>query len=329
MQKNKINWGIIGLGNIAHKFAEGLKAVPDAVLYAVASREESKALDFKNKYNACSHYGSYTSLINDPLVDILYIATPHPQHYHIAKEALNNKKAVLCEKPLTINHKEALELVTLAQKNNTFFMEAMWTHCFPIIIQLKQLLHENAIGEIKSLHAHFCCKLKTVDPKSRAFNLELGGGALLDLGVYPIAIAQLLLGKPDKIESSVKMNTTGVDEDNEITCTYKNNTVAYLSSSFCQKKENSLLIIGTKGQIKIEDPFWQPTKMSYESQGENGHVDKPMLANGYEYEAMEAMHCLRNNQIESQLVKHQNSLDVMTTMDTLRSQWGLRYPNET
>jgi len=327
LDKEKINWGIIGLGVIAHKFCDGLRVANGACIYAVASRSLEKAKDFGVKYGAIKCYGQYDALIGDPTVDIVYIATPHPQHFEVAKAALLAKKAVLCEKPVTINHMQARELMDIAQKNQVFFMEAMWTHCFPLILKLKDLLKQKVIGEIQSLEVNFCFKIKSRDERSRAFNPDLGGGALLDVGVYTIAIAYLILGQPLKIESSVVLGATGVDEENEITFHYQNQVLAKLASSFNNARKNDLVIKGSKGEIVIPEPFWQPTKMKLITDT-TIEEEFPMRENGYEYEAEEAMLCLKNKCLESSLVKHSQTLNIMIIMDDLRKDWGVKYPME-
>jgi predicted dehydrogenase len=327
MKKEKVNWGIIGLGVIAHKFCEGLGVAKNACIYAVASRSLEKAIAFGEKYGAIKNYGQYDELIADPAVDIIYIATPHPQHFEIAKAALLANKAVLCEKPVTINHSQASELIEIAKRNKVFFMEAMWTHCFPLVLKLKDLLNQKVIGEIQSLEVNFCFKIKSRDERSRAFNPDLGGGALLDVGVYNIAMAYLILGKPETIESTVVIGSTGVDEENEIVFHYQNQIKAKLSSSFNNPKTNNLVLKGSKGEIIISEPFWQPTKLKIIT-NQPIEEDFPMRANGYEYEAEEAMLCLQKGLIESPLVKHSQTLEIMKIMDNLRKNWGVKYPME-
>lgn len=233
-QKKKYNWGIIGCGKIAHKFAEDLITVPNATLYAVASRDLKKAKDFGKTYDVYCCYGSYKELATNPEVDIIYIATPHVFHFENSLMCLTNKKAVLCEKPFAINIKQVEEMITAAKNNNTFLMEALWTYFLPHYKYVLNIIQSNELGEVKSLKADFGFA-STYDPENRLFNKKLGGGSLLDVGIYPLFAALSILGYPEETEANAKFNDDGIDEKCSMLLTYKNNIQASLHSSITEK----------------------------------------------------------------------------------------------
>ena len=223
----QFRWGILGCGNIAKKFAIGLQAIDDATLVAVGSRTQENADAFAEEFSAERRHPSYEALAADPDVDAIYVATPHPFHKDNSILCLKNKKPVLCEKPFTINKPEAEELVSVAQAEDIFLMEAMWTRFLPLVVRLRELLAEGVIGDVRLVQADFGFR-GNVNPDNRLFNLELGGGGLLDVGVYTISFASMLLGTPASIATSAVIGETGVDEQAGIVFTYADGQMATL-----------------------------------------------------------------------------------------------------
>ncbi|MFX0058965.1 MAG: Gfo/Idh/MocA family protein [Candidatus Hodarchaeota archaeon] len=323
-----INWGILGCGRIAHAFAIGLRALPDAKLEAVASRTEGKAERFSKTFHVKNVYENYEELANDSAVNIIYIATTHNFHYENAILCLNHGKPVLCEKPFTLNAIQAEELIKTARNNNLFLMEAMWTRFIPCIVKLNEFLDKGILGEIQHVTAGFGIK-KKLDPRGRSFNPDLGGGALLDLGVYPISFARMIYKQPpSKIRSSAYIGKTNVDEKSCYLFEYENGQTAMLSSSHRLIMPHDAFIFGTKGYLKIPN-FYHPSKMILKLEGKRKKTIRiPFKSNGYNYEAMEVMHCLNTGKFESEIMPLDETLEIMKTMDMIRSQWHLKYPGE-
>ncbi|NHJ20147.1 MAG: gfo/Idh/MocA family oxidoreductase [Candidatus Lokiarchaeota archaeon] len=324
----KIKWGILGCGKIAHKFAEGLKVIPDAILEAVASRTEGKAENFGKLFGVENRYDNYEDLVENAEIDVIYIATTHNFHHENALLCLNHGKPVLCEKPITLNATQTEDLINSARSNNLFLMEAMWMRFIPCIVKLKELLEQGIIGEIKHLTANFGIK-KELDSKIRSFNPDLGGGALLDLGIYPISFARMVYKQPpSKIQSSAYIGTTSVDEKSCYLFEYEDGQTAMLSSSHRLIMPHDAFIYGTKGYIQVPD-FYHPSEMILKLEGDKKKtINVPFKSTGYNYEAMEVMHCLNTGKLESILMPLDETLEIMKTMDTLRSQWHLKYPGE-
>jgi predicted dehydrogenase len=322
------HWGILGLGKIARLFAEGLMAVPDATLFAVGSRSKEKAESFGDEFAAAHRYGSYEQLVNDPLVDAVYIATPHTAHYADTVLSLNAGKPVLCEKPFTLNAKETSALIKLSRSKNIFLLEAMWTRFLPAMAKVRQLISEDVIGEVRLVEANFGFRMD-FDPDSRLFSAELGGGALLDIGVYPISLASMLLGSPVAVTGLAQLGETGVDEQSAFVLKYSGGGLAVLSSAIRTTTSRIASIYGTKGRITIDEPWWIPKKLTLTVDGCAPEIIEPeFVGNGYNYEAIEVERCVRAGKVESLFLPHSESLEIMQTMDELRRQWGLVYPGE-
>ncbi len=324
-----VKWGIIGAGQIASKFATALNSLDHTELTAIASRDLVKAKEFATRFHIKKAYGSYDEIIKDPEIDVIYIATPHTEHKTHASLCIAAGKAVLCEKPFTINFKEAKELVDQAKSSNVFLMEAMWTKFLPATRIVKQWIHNKIIGEIKYMNISFGYRTE-FDPNSRVFNPELGGGALLDVGVYPISYAIHLMERiPDKIGSSAHIGRSSVDELNVITLLYNEGMIADLSSAISASTGNDAIIIGEKGRIVIPN-FW--TAESAEVYDANGKlVDSffhPFTSNGYVYEAEEVNRCILEGKKQSDIIPLNDTLDIMNILDSLREDWGLVYPSE-
>lgn len=323
-----INWGILGTGKIAAKFAEDLQLTPNSHLLAVGSRTEKSAKSFSDNYNIPRHYADYQSLANDPDVDVIYVATPHTLHYQNSKMCIEAGKAVLCEKPLTVNASEARKLIYLAKEKNIFLMEAMWSRFMPIYENLRKWVNENQIGDIRMVQADFGFRSEW-DINGRLLNRELGGGALLDVGIYPIDLSTMVFSRdPERIVGIAHMGETGVDEQSAMILQYDEGELAVLSCSIRTDTPREAVILGNRGSIRIEAPFWHSKKATITVDDEQKVVELPIVGNGYYYEAMEVISCLEKGKKESDVMPLSESLRNMAIMDELRSQWKLKYPSE-
>jgi predicted dehydrogenase len=324
--EKQIRWGILGTGRIAHDFAAGLRNAPGAVLAAVGSRTQESAQAFAAEFGATAAYGSYEELAQAPDVDIIYIGTPHPMHADNAKLALRGGKAVLCEKPFTMNLREAEEVVALARAGNRFLMEAMWTRFMPALAEVRRIMASGEIGTVTQVHADFGVPA-TTDPGHRVNNRALGGGALLDLGIYPLSIACALLGKATSVQAQAIMGETGVDLSTAFTMQHEGATLSVCSCSIRARSSCELIVSGTRGSVRMHRMFHMATQLTVELQdGSSRTIAAPWLGNGYTHEAIEAGRCLREGLIEHPLMTHAETLSLMTLLDSIRAQIGLRYP---
>jgi len=323
-----IRWGILGAGNIAKKFAEGLTSAPDAKLVAVASRTQEKAESFGDTFHIPRRHGGYDALAADPEVDAVYVATPHPMHKSATILSLRGGKAVLCEKPFALNATEAREMIAEARSQKLFLMEAMWSRCFPAMAEIRKLLADGAIGEPRMLQADFGFRAG-FDPKSRLFDPALGGGALLDVGVYTISFSSMVFGTPSQVAGLATIGKSGVDEQSAMTLLHPNGALSVLSCSVSCNTPHQARIWGTEGSIQIHSPFWVPKAFTLRRSGKPDSTHEfPSENNGYQFEAIEVGNCLRDGRLESDILPLDESVTVMETMDELRAQWGLRYPSE-
>ncbi len=326
---NKIyKWGIMGPGTIAHKFANDLKLLPNAQLYAIGSRSLERAGKFASRYDAEKAYGSYEELAKDPEVDIVYIATHHVYHYPNTLLCLNNGKAVLCEKPLAINQKQCSVMLETARKNKLFFMEALWTRFIPSFHKCKELVENGSIGGIKLIVSDFCFKAK-FDKDGRLFNPMLGGGSLLDIGLYPVFLALELAGVPLDIEAFASIGETRVDEICSIQFKHTNGIISVLFGSLVSNGRTESIIHGTKGLIRINSQWHTPSSVDLIRGDEKPlhySFDEPGF--GYQYEAEEVMKCIDNGVLESSLFGWQKSLDLISTLDKIREKAGIYYPSD-
>jgi len=330
--ERSIRWGILGTGRIAHDFAAGLRDAPGAVLAAVGSRTREGAQAFAAEFNAgaapIAAYGSYGELALAPDVDIVYIGTPHPMHAENAILALRGGKAVLCEKPFAMNRREAGEVVALARAKNLFLMEAMWTRFMPALAEVRRIIASGEIGTVTQVHADFGFSA-TQDPNHRVNKLELGGGALLDLGIYPLSIACALLGKVSAVQAQAIMGETGVDLSTAFTMKHEGGTLSVCSCSLRARSGSELVVSGTRGSVRMHRMFHLATQVTVELEGGAARtVPTPYLGNGYTHEAIEAGRCLREGLIEHPLMTHEDTLSLMGLLDTIRKQIGLRYPSD-
>jgi predicted dehydrogenase len=321
-----IRFGVMGAGKIAHKFCQAVVGI-GGNLEAVASRSPEKALLFQTEYHFAKTFGSYPEMLSDPLVDCVYIATPHGLHYEHLLLCLNAGKHVLCEKAFTLNEKQATEVLSLAKKKHLFVMEAMWTRFLPVILDVQKAVLAGEIGEVIGLEASFAFK-SDADPCDRLYNPELGGGALLDVGIYPLTMANLILGVPESIEADAHFALTGVDATDRITLHYPHAT-ATLVASIENNMAREAIIIGTKGSVRIPD-FWATERATFQNLNHRitRKINRPHPVNGMEYEIREVLRCLEAHLIESPMMSHRMTLEIMRQMDQIRRIWNFRYPQE-
>lgn len=328
-EMNMVNWGIIGCGVIAHTFAKGLAKLTTGTLTAVASNSQDRADIFASSYQVQTSYNNYQALVNDCNIDAIYIATTHNFHFENAKLCLLHGKHVLCEKPLTINAKQANELIALAKKNNLFLMEAVWTRFLPAINQLNEVLATGAIGNLQTVKADFSIT-GNFEPTHRLLNKKLAGGALLDLGIYPITFAHIVFGiHPEKIKSSAVMGETGVDESSFYIFEYPKGKRAILSSSIIDNSPTQAIISGTKGYITIPD-FLAAREFTVHIEGQSLETQTFERTDNenFTFEIEHAIDCINNKRLESPIFPLVDTLNIMKTMDTLRQQWGLIYADD-
>ena len=328
MTNRRFNWGIIGPGRIAHQFAEGLKVIEDAALYAVASSHLERAKAFAAQHGGEVTYDSYQALVNDPQVDAIYIATPHRFHFDNALLCLKAGKPVLCEKPLTVNAAEAQQLIETARANNVFLMEALWTRYLPIYQQVRQWLEAGVIGDLRLLVSNFGINVPQAQ-EDRWLNPELAGGTLLDMGVYPIAVSQWVMGQmPQSFSAQAYLGSTGVDELTAALLKYENGVISQFNSNFITDGVNDFLIYGSTGHIRIHANYWAATQATLVTDDQALTVSKPFRGGGFEYQTEEAMRCIRADLLESPGMSHAHTLANMELMDKIRAELGLKYPFE-
>ncbi len=324
----RVRWGILGTGRIAEAFATGLSALPDADLAAVGSRSAAAADAFAGRFGAARRHASYEALAADPDVDIVYVATPHPLHHANTRLCLEAGKAVICEKPFTLNAGQARDLVALARERRVFLMEAMWTRYLPAVARARDLVAEGAIGEPRLLTADFGFRMAP-DPAHRLFDPALGGGALLDIGVYLVSLSSMVFGPPTEIRSLAQIGPTGVDHAMALLLGHGEGRFAQLSASISMPTPQTATLVGDAGWITLQSPWWKATTLTVAREGsEPETIDAPFLGNGYTHEAAEAMRCLRAGELESPGMPLDETIAVMETLDRVRAEWGLRYPSE-
>jgi predicted dehydrogenase len=329
MIQTGIRWGILGCGRIARKFASDLRLVNDAELVAVASRDKNTADSFAKEFPCKYILGSYDELVKNEEVDVVYVATPHSHHYEHTLLCLQHKKAVLCEKAFAINSRQANEMIAMAREKKIFLMEALWTKFLPHYNKLLDLIQQKTLGDIKSMLVNFGFK-PPIPPSQRLFDPLLGGGTLLDIGIYNVFIALSVLGKPDSIEATMTPAVTGVDEQLSVLFTYKNGAMAQLFSSFATNLPIQAEINGTEACITLTNRFYEPSatiqlyKQVY-SEKQIIPVEK-QPGFGYHYEARHVNECLKKGLSESPVMKHADTLILMETLDEIRKIAGIKYP---
>jgi len=322
-----IRWGIVGPGTIAKKFASDMKYVAGSELLAVGSRAQEKAEQFAREYGIPRSYGSYEELANDTDIDAIYVATPHPFHKDCVMTGLRAGKAVLCEKPFTLNADEAEEIAKAARDAQVFLMEAMWTRFLPAIVKVREWLGAGRIGEVRLLKAEYGFRA-ALNPRSRLFDLRLGGGALLDAGVYPISLASMIFGQaPERTVGSAHVGETGVDEHFSIIFSYPGGRSAVLNGAIRLRLQNDACIIGTEGMIHIPG-FINAKAATLRANGVQETFVYEGLEHGFAFEIAEVNRCLRRGLTESSVMLIGESIQIMKTIDNIRKEWGIIYPSE-
>lgn len=324
----EIRWGILGTGGIAHLQTRDLLANNFRVT-AVGSRTMESAAAFAAEFGIPNVHGSYESLVSDPEVDIIYVATPHPMHHHDTMLALNAGKHALVEKAFTVNATEAREIVETAQRKNLVVLEAMWTRFLPHMIRIREIVASGLIGEVRTVIADHNQKLST-DPAHRVNNPALGGGALLDLGIYPVSFAWDILGKPETIRANSTMTATGVDRQTAIFFSYPNGQQALLHAALDTAGPNTATVIGTNGWIDIESTFYAPTAFTVYDSDRNviETFAQPVSPRGMQFQAWEIERRIRDGISGSTVLPPLETLGIMESLDEIRRQIGLVYPGE-
>lgn len=324
-----IRWGILGTGKIAHLVASDLALLPDAALTAVGSRSHDRADAFGDTFDVPQRYASYEALVTNADVDVVHVATPHPFHVEHATLALEAGCAVLCEKPLAINAQQAEQLIDTARAQDQFLMEAMWTRFLPVMEDVRRLVQEDEVlGDIHLLQADIGVMMD-VDPMHRLFDPALGGGALLDLGVYPMALTFDLFGPPDDVTSSVVIGSTGVDEQCAVIFDYDDGLQAVWQASLRADAGRTCVIAGSEGRLRGQRAWWKGAPFEHVgTEGRTETLARPFEGNGYQFEAAHVMRCLRKGRSESPVMPLDESRDLLQTADALRTEWGVTYPQE-
>ncbi|MFJ2903379.1 Gfo/Idh/MocA family protein [Streptomyces sp. NPDC087212] len=331
MTAKNVRWGILATGGIATAFTGALVDLPDAEVVAVASRSEASARAFAERFGIPRAYGDWNALANDAEVDVVYVATPHAAHRAAAGLCLEAGRNVLCEKAFTLNAREAEELVALARERGSFLMEAMWMYCHPLVRRLKALVDDGAIGEVRTVHADFGLA-GPFPPSHRLRDPAQGGGALLDLGVYPVSFAHLLLGEPAEVSARAVLSEEGVDLQTGAVLSWASGALATVHCSITGDTPVAASVTGSAGRIDIPDGFFFPERFVLHRDGCDPEEFTADPADGprdtLRHEATEVMRALRAGERQSPLVPLDGTLAVMRTLDTIRSQTAVRYPTE-
>ncbi|MGV9555266.1 Gfo/Idh/MocA family protein [Streptomyces sp. NPDC003401] len=331
MTTETVRWGILATGGIAAAFTADLIDLPDAEVVAVASRTEDSARAFAERFGIPRAYGDWETLAKDADIDVVYVATPHSAHRAAAGLCLEAGRDVLCEKPFTLNLREAAELVALARDNGRFLMEAMWMYCNPAIRRLKALVDDGAIGEVRTVQADFGLE-GPFPPAHRLRDPAQGGGALLDLGVYPVSFAHLLLGEPTGVSAQAVLSPEGVDLQTAAALSWDSGALAALHCSLSGGTGTTASVTGSRGRIDIPAGFFHPDRFVLHRTGRDPEEFTADPADGprttMQHEAREVMRALRAGETESPLVPLDGTLAVMRTLDAVRERIGVRYPGE-
>ena len=320
-----IRWGIASTGNISNSMATALASIDGAEIVAVGSRSQASADVFAAQHSIAHAYPSHDELCADPNVDVIYIGSPHQEHLPMTLSALAAGKHVLCEKAFALNTSEAQQMVDAARLADRFLMEAMWSWFMPGWHELRRRIADGAIGDVVSLDANFC--LSIPDPDGRHRRIDMGGGALLDLGIYPLSIARFLLGEPTEVRALGRLTAGGVDAAVAGSLLHDNGAVSTFSSSLDGESDLSARIVGTTGRVTIDAPFWFPTSFTITVDGNSETVNTPNR--GLAHEAEHTMECTRAGRTESDIQTWAATLSNMELMDEIRRQVGVFYPSET
>ena len=327
---DRLKWGILGTGKIATRFSEALNNIPEhAELLAVGSRKKETGDAFGDKFNIPRRYTDYEEVAADPDVDIMYIGTPGVYHLRDVIMSLNHGKHVLCEKAFSINAKEAQTMVDKAREKKLFLMEAMWTRFFPIHVRIRELLKEGAIGTPNGITINFLAK-PPYDLSNRWFDLNLGAGVLLDTASYGVSWASSLFGEPEAVTGLASFGESGADYQTSMVMRYTGNQLVCLMSSQISYDDKDAVVFGSTGKIVVHSPWYKPVTMTLHAEGKEPElISLPLDGyNGYEFEAMEVMNCIKAGKTESDIMPQDETVSIMKTMDTVREQWGYKFPFE-
>ena len=321
------NWAILGCGKMARKFVNDLKILPNARLYAAASRSFENARDFASELGFEKAYGSYEEMVNDPAVDVVYIASPHSLHFEHALLCLNHRKAVLCEKALALNSREVKIMIEAARKNNVFLMEAFWTMFQPSFNKAIEIIRSKELGALKMVRADFAFNAE-YNPEKRLYNVALGGGSLLDIGIYPVFMSLMALGKPSEIKTMASICPTGAEESIIMAFRYRGGELASLVSSFASHSSVQTEFSFEYGFLRLNRRFHTHTTLTYWKHPEEEKTIsfEKGIGFGYDLEAAHVMECLDAGKIESNLMPWSLSLDLMEIMDNVRKDAGIVFP---
>ena len=324
-----IRWGILGTGNIAHLVAADMARVPDAELVAVGSRSADRAKAFAGEVGAAEHYGDYESLVAEASIDAVHVATPHTGHAAHATMALKAGHAVLCEKPLALNATQAASLIATAREQDQFLMEALWTRFLPVMeVVRRRVRDEQVLGPVRSLQADIGT-VQPFDPEHRLYDPTLGGGALLDLGIYPLSLAFDLLGPPDAVTSSAVVGETGVDEQCAAIFRYDDGAQALWHASLRADAGRTCVVAGPEGRLRGRRSWWKGAPFVLtRPDGSTETWARPYEGNGYQFEVAHVGTCLREGRVESPIMPLEESRAFLQQMDALRAEWGVVYPDE-
>ncbi len=325
MQK-KYKWGVLAPGKMSAKFTRGLRLLENAELWAVGSRDRDRASRFADEFGFKKAYGSYQELAADPDVEVIYIASPHAFHLEHTMLCLRNKKAVICEKAFALNSQDAALMIEEARKQGVFLMEALWPPFQPLYIKTKEIIHSGAAGKILHLNARFSFQAP-YDPADRKFNLALGGGSLLDIGIYPVIDALWFMGVPSEVSAKASFAGSGSEDAISIIFRYPDGRMATVYSSFRTAGGIGVDLLCEKGNIYFSRArdMSQKLKVALTGQDEKEYTLLPE-GMGYDYEAIEVMTCLDEGRTESSIVPHSFTLDLMTTLDRIRHEAGITFP---
>lgn len=335
-QPRQIRWGILGTGRIANKFVSEFSRVPTAIAAGVASRQLSRAQEFAQKYNIPHAYGSYEELLAQPQIEVVYIGLVNSQHYELCRRALLAGKAVLCEKPFTLNPFQAQELVALAREKHLFLMEGIWTRCFPVMTQIKKVLESGELGPVRMAQMDFGF-MGNLDPQGRLMNPALGGGALNDVGIYPLTTAQYFLGKITDFKAMATLSSTGVDTRILIVAQHESGAVSSLHASIDTATRKEAYLFTELATLHLPAPFWKAPRATCTIHGGGvgscpdvqvveRHFESPYEGNGFEFEIAHVCECLRQGKEESPLMPLDETVQTAFLMEQIRKQCHILTP---
>jgi len=335
-QDRPVGWGILATGKIATAFAKNLTLLDECRLAAVGARRQESADAFAREHGAARAYGDYRALVEDPAVDVVYVATPHALHREHVELAFEAGKPVLCEKALTLNAADAEHLVALARERNLFLMEAMWMRCNPVVRRMQQLVASGVLGEVRQVRADIGFVVDK-PPTDRLLDPRLGGGALLDMGIYPLTFASLFLGEPSAVLATAALSELGADLNLAVSLGYDSGAVASLTASMTSWSPRTASIATERGRIDVPAAFHHPQAVTWSSHDTDPDLGGPpepveireeLVGTGLANEALEVVRCLRNGETESPLVPLDDTVALMRQMDLIRQQVGVRYEGD-